>query len=154
MPFILCVGDEIQYPCIYFVPSNTEEHTSSPTNCEYHSEPDSKPCFFIKNRILVPQTDLFSYLFSITTLRCPKKDSVLTWDTNILPVPLNFYKAVMLCAFLLFNFSSALWRDMLESKRDSQSVSFTSWVSANVLTCVLVLVDGSCLVSCGSSRNF
>lgn len=101
----------------------------------------------------MPQTDLFSYFFSITTVRCPKKDSVLTWDTNILPVPLNFYKAVMLCAFLLFN--SALWRDMLESKRESR-VSFTSWVSANVLTCVLVLVDGSWypVVAVGISKEF
>lgn len=146
----LCVGDEIQYPA-YTSCLSTLRSTPTAPQIVNVTVSQSVNHALIRNIILVPQTDLSSYLFSITTLHCPKSPNL--GHKHILPV-WNFYKAVTLCTFLLFGFSSALWRDMLESKPESQSVSFTSWVSANVLTCVLVLVDGSCLVFCGSSRYF
>lgn len=79
---VLCVGVEIQYPA-YTSCLPTSRNIPAAPQIVNVTVSQSVNHALIKNRILVPRDRSSSYYFSITTLHCPKKDGVLTWDINI-----------------------------------------------------------------------
>lgn len=63
MPFIVCVGDEIQYPA-YTLCLPTLRNTPAAPQIVNVTVSQTVNHAFIKNRILVPQTDLLLSLFN------------------------------------------------------------------------------------------
>lgn len=63
MPFIVCVGDEIQYPA-YTSCLSTLRNTLADPQIVNVTVSQTVNRAFIKNRILVPQTDLLLPLFN------------------------------------------------------------------------------------------